>query len=922
MNSLKSLLFGAVILLTGCCPRHQGATDLRCEMLRDPGGMGSIHPRLSWVLAREQGPGARQTAYRILVASSPQRLESGEGDLWDSGVVASDSSVLVMYRGRPLTSRQRCYWKVKVTTCQGELPWSRPACWSMGLLGDAPWQAEWVGLDRSFAWEAPEAPHTRLAARYFRREFFSELPVRRATVYVSGLGLYELYMNADRIGDSELAPAPTDYEKCVYYNTYDVTSFVREGRNALGAVVGNGRFFSMRRRPGYYAPGEHWLYHNRHYGFPKLLLQLEIEYEDGSTRLVCTDPSWKVTADGPIRSNSEFDGETYDATREMPGWNEPSYDDSAWLDVDATDAPGGRLEAQPLPPIRVMDTLRPIAVTEPQPGVYILDMGQNMVGRLRMRVCGGRGDTVTLRFAERLRPDGGLYMDNIREAEVTDRYVLRGGGEETWAPSFTYHGFRYAEVRGYPGKFLPEHFVGHVLHDDMEVTGEFRCSDSTINQIYRNAYWGIRGNYRGMPTDCPQRDERMGWLGDRSAGAQGECYLFGVRHLYAKWLDDIQRTQRPDGSLSDIAPNYWDSYTDNMTWPASYLIVARMLYRQYGDLEPIARHYASMKRWLDYMAARHMRDGIVTRDQFGDWCMPPDRPEDVDAPSPSRITDGLLLGTAYYHYLSQLMAEFAALLGKPADSADFATRAGRVRKAFNERFYNSAEGYYGNNTVTTNLVALGCGLVPPEAERRVFAHAAHKTEHEFGGHVGVGLIGMQWIMRTFSEYGRPDLALRMATARDYPGWGYMIEQGATTVWELWNSNLGNPAMNSHNHVMLLGDLIPWLYQYLAGIRNDPASCGFRRIVLKPYPLEPLTWVRASYRSPYGPVTSHWRRDGKSLDWEISVPNNTTATVWVPASCAASVRSDDHTGGLSFGRMEGGYAVFEALPGDYRIESTI
>lgn len=893
-------------------------SDLMCEMLSDPESVDGL-PRLHWKIRGAQR-NILQIGYRILVASSPELLAAGKGDLWDSGHVKSGESVLIPYGGTQLKSRQECFWKVQVETNKGTLPWSDPAKWRMGLLDEKDWKADWIGINRSFEWDAPKARHTRLSARWLRKEFSSAKPLKKATAYVSGLGLYKLYINGDVIGNAELAPLPTDYSKSVFYNTFDVTKNIHTGNNAVGVVLGNGRFFSMRIRENYYAPGEHWLYNVKNFGFPRMIFQLEMEYEDGTKEMVVSDRSWMCTADGPIRANNEFDGEEYDARKEMPGWAEVNFDDGKWFSADIVEAPGGRLKAQMSSPIEVTEVIVPKSVMELKPKVDIVDMGQNMVGKLQIRVCGNAGDVIRLRFAEKLNDDGSIYLDNIREADVTDVYVLKGGGEEVWEPDFTYHGFRYVEVSGFPGRCSVDNFRGKVLHDKMEMTGSFETSDSTLNRIYRNAVWGIRGNYRGMPTDCPQRDERMGWLGDRATGSLGESYIFAIRNLYAKWLDDIEESQRPDGSLSDIAPNYWDSYTNNVTWPAAYIMIAEMLYRQYGDTMPYEKHYVSMKKWMDNIMSCNIRNGIVTHDQFGDWCMPPDRPEDVDNPSPDRITDGRILGTAYYHHLCRLMSGFAERMGKPEDSAEFSSRADSIRKSFNDAFFNEDLNCYGNNTVTANIVALQCGLVPEELEDRVFANVVYKTETESGCHVTTGLIGIQWLMRTLSDYGRADIALKMAMTKEYPGWGYMIENGATTIWELWNGNKGNPAMNSMNHVMLLGDLIPWYYRYLAGIRNDESSCGFKKMVFKPYPLSPLKYVRASYETPYGLAESSWELCGNRFSWRVEVPVNTTATIMVPAADEASVTENGtipmESRGLKFIGMQDGYAIFTALSGKY------
>ncbi|MDR1455773.1 MAG: glycoside hydrolase family 78 protein [Tannerella sp.] len=888
-------------------------TRLRCEGLVNPKGIDPNAPRLSWELASDSR-NIRQTGYRILVASSLDKLNANEGDLWDSRQVGSGESVLVPYNGTELQSRTECYWKVKVATNRGPSEWSEPAAWTMGLLHPLDWEAVWTGLDKSDPQDVMEG-RTRLAARYFRKEFQPEdRAVRKAVLYICGLGLYEAFLNGAKIGEQVLSPTPTDYTKTIKYNTFDVTDRVTKGANVLGVTLGNGRFLGMRN------PG------TRQFGFPKMRVQLEITYADGSTQTVTSDDTWKVTADGPIRANNEFDGEEYDAQMELAGWTEAGYDDAAWTQAGQVEAPGGVMEAQLNRNIKVMGTVKPVSIGEIRSGVHILDMGQNMVGWLRMNVSGKKGDAVKLRFAEALKSDGTLYLDNIRGALVTDRYVLKGGGAESWEPSFTYHGFRFVEITGYPGVPTVNDFMGKVVYDEMEETGQFETSDPTINQIYRNAYWGIRGNYRGMPTDCPQRDERMGWLGDRAVGSHGESFIFNNRALYAKWLDDIEQAQREDGSVPDVAPNYWQVYSDNMTWPGTYLIIANMLYEQYGDMRPIVKHYASMKKWMEYMRKNYLKDNILVKDTYGDWCMPPEQPELIHSKDPTRKTDGAVLSTTFYYRMLNLLERFAGLLDKPDDAAAFAQEAEVIKKAFNEKYFNRETRQYANNTVTANLLPLCYGMVADADREGVFANIVDKTETEFDGHVSTGLVGIQWLMRGLSENGRADMALKIATNRTYPSWGFMIENGATTIWELWNGNTADPGMNSHNHVMLLGDLIVWFYEYLGGIKNSPDGAGFSQIEMKPYPIEGLDYVTASYQAAHGLIKSAWKKADGRFVWEIAVPCNSTAIVYVPTGNRNTVMESGKNiasaEGVKFIEMRGAYAVYAVGSGDYRIESEL
>lgn len=916
MRKLSMLCFVVSLLLAACGETAAvEVSNLRCEMLVNPQGIDCTAPRLSWEMAANSR-GVLQTTYHVLVASSLEKLNANEGDVWDSRKVKSDASIQVAYAGKPLESRATYFWKVRVGTNQGTSDWSQPAEWRMGLLQLSDWQANWTGLDKSFPNDVLKGK-TRLAARYFRKQFPVDKKVQSATLYVSGLGLYEAFINNQRIGTQVLSPTPTDYSKAVKYNTFDVTRQLVSGNNAIGVVLGNGRFFSMRHD----YPG---LPEVRHFGFPKMIVQLEIVYADGIKQTIVSDDSWKVTADGPIKANSEFDGEEYDARKEMPGWSMAGFDDSNWMQAELVAAPGGKLEGQLNRNIKVMETIRPVAIAEPSPGMYVLDMGQNMVGWLRMRVKGNEGTTVKLRFAELLKDDGTLYLANIREALVTDKYTLKSSETETWEPAFTYHGFRYVEITGFPGKPTVADFDGRVVYDEMAVSGQFETSNSTINHIYKNAYWGIRGNYRGMPTDCPQRDERMGWLGDRAVGSHGESFIFDNNNLYAKWLDDIEQAQLENGSVPDVAPNYWSIYNDNMTWPGAYLIIANMLYEQYGNAEPIAKHYESMKKWLNYMQGKYMVDYIMTKDTYGDWCMPPESPELIHSQDPARKTDGAILGTTFYYRMMYLMERFANILGKTDEAKAFAEQGAKVKEAFNIKYFNKDTKQYGNNTVTANLLALCYGMVPDEYKDGVFNNIVDKTMGEFKGHVSTGLVGIQWLMRGLSDYGRADIAYQIATNRDYPSWGYMAENGATTIWELWNGNTADPSMNSANHVMLLGDLVVWYYEYLAGIQNAQGSTGFKQVVMKPYPVKGLEYVKASYHSVRGLIKSSWRKDGTAFNWDITVPANSSATVYVPATAQNKVmeggKKASSAKGVKFIKMDGAYAVFKIGSGDYSFVS--
>ncbi|MCD8072754.1 MAG: glycoside hydrolase family 78 protein [Alistipes sp.] len=873
-------------------------------MLENPQGVYCQSPRFSWKFT---GPGhdVMQSAYRIEVASSEKELRSGGTLVWDSGRVESDRSHLVEYGGEALAPGKEYFWRVTLWTNHGGGGQSHIGRWSTAL-GQEDWQAVWIGVDNPGSLRV-ENNRTILPARYLRREFDTAAKAERAVLYVSGVGSSVCYINSQRVGDDVFGPLPTWYDESVPYLTYDVTGLVRKGPNALGVALGNGRFLTMR---------EHGMFGS---GLPRLLARLEIEYGDGEKYVLVSDGSWMATDRGPVTENNEFDGECYDARLELGDWSRAGYDDSGWRPADVMPSPGGRLTAQLSPSLAVMEEVEPLSVTQVAPGRYIVDMGQNMVGIQKVRLHGKKDSPVTMRFAEVLK-DGGteLYLDNMRDALVTDTYIPASDGEFTWEPMFVYHGFRFMEISGVESAPSVSDITGKVVYDRMETLGSFESSEQLLNRIHRNAYWGIRGNYRGMPTDCPQRDERLGWLGDRTTGAYGESFLFCNALLYRKWLADIEESMDEQGRISDVSPRYWTLWLDDVTWPAAYFYVADMLYSQFGDDYSIKMRYPSMKKWLCHMMDNHMEGNIMTRDIYGDWCMPPESPELIHSEDPARKTRGEVLSTTVFYSILELMQKFALMNGLPDDAAQYARIAADMKEAYNDRFFDPAAARYDNNTVTANMLSLQLGLVPGEYRERVFENIVEKTEVDCKGHVSVGVLGIQHLMRGLTHNGALELAYRIATNKTYPSWGYMIDNGATTIWELWNGDTANPAMNSRNHVMLLGDLLIWYYEDLAGIKSDPSSTAFKKIVMAPVFPDMLEWFDASYVSPYGLIESRCKRTGDYLVWNITVPANTSATVRIPARFG--VRVEPGADGVRSMLHQEGDLVVEIGSGRYTFRS--
>lgn len=846
-------------------------SHLEVEMQESPIGITTLSPRFSWHILSDRN-NVTQKSYQLQLSTDSILLSKGKELVWDSGTIKSDKSVLVPYEGDGLKSRTEYYWRVKVATTAGKSHWSPICKFSTTIVSPDEWKAKWIGQNTATnPGEDVKTEHTRLAARYLRNDFSIKSKVRRATLYICGLGVYEASINGKRVGNDIMAPAVSWYEETAYFNTYDVTGLISSGANAIGITLGNGRY-QTPRYPGFIG-----------FGLPRVIAQLEIEYADGTSGIIATDESWRITSNGPIVANNEFDGEEYDARKSLGKWELPGYDDSMWNEADIMSTPCRNLRPQPIPGIKVMDTVKPISVRKVGDKRYIVDMGQNMVGRLAVNLEGKANQPVSLRFAERLANDSMLYMANLRSALCHDIYTPAADGRFSWTPQLTFHGFQYVEIENVEKAPTLSDFTGEVLYDNMATLGKFSTSDTTINQIYKNAFWGIRGNYRSIPTDCPQRDERNGWLGDRATGCYGEAFVFDNALLYSKWLQDIEESQHENGNISAVSPRYWTIWEGEVTWSSAYFNGADMLYRQFGDDSAIKSHYPSMKRWVEFILANSMRNGVVVKDTWGDWCMPPESDELIHSNDPMRKTYPEILASATFYYLLNKMCEYAEISGHQEDIIFYKEEAQKLKKNYNDLFFDSKTASYGNNTVTGNLLSLRNGLVPKGFENKVFDNIVKKTEGDCKGHVSTGVVGIQHLMRGLTEHDREDIALRLTTQRDFPSWGFMIENGATTIWELWNGATADPSMNSCNHVMLLGDLIIWYYENLAGIKNAEGSTAFKHIDMAPCFPDGLDHVEAEYLSPYGKIKSDWTRTQTSLNWEIEIPANTTATITIPKS---------------------------------------
>ncbi|NOZ28373.1 MAG: family 78 glycoside hydrolase catalytic domain [Chloroflexi bacterium] len=840
-------------------------TNLRCEYKVNPLGIDVTRPRLSWQI---EAPGRNviQAAYQIRVAPSADALTSGEDLLWDSGKVASEESIHRVYEGPSLRSGQRCYWQVRVWD-RDDRPsdWSEPAFWEMGLLSPEDWQAKWIEPDLDEDTSIPQpCPMLRTA-------FTVNGAVKSARAYVTSLGLYEMELNGRRVGDQLFTPGWTSYHKRLQYQTYDVTEYLQPGENAIGVTLGDGWY------RGYLAfEGKRNTYGEK----LALLLQIRIVYEDGRVEMVCSDESWKSST-GPIRMSDIYKGEIYDARLEKPGWSQAGYDDSTWSGVRVVEHSKEILVAPAGPPVRRIQEIRPVEIIRTPAGELVFDMGQNMVGWVRLSVHGDPGTVITLRHAEVLDQEGNLYTENLRSADQTDRYILKGEGEETFEPHFTFHGFRYVAVEGYPGEPTLDDLTGIVIHSDITPTGHFECSHPLINQLQHNIVWGQKGNFLDVPTDCPQRDERLGWTGDAQVFARTACFNMDVAAFFTKWLRDLALDQREDGNVPWVIPNaLGPANAGSAAWGDAAAIVPWTIYLCYGDRRILESQYESMKAWVEYIRAQAGDEYLWnTGFHFGDWLSV----TSPDARWPNAATDFDLIATAYFAYSTSIVQRTAQILGKEEDAREYADLLAKIRQAFREEFV-TGRGRLSPNTQTAYVLALAFDLLSeeqrPEAARRLVEDIRRRDNH-----LSTGFVGTSYLCHVLSRMGYLDVAYTLLNQETYPSWLYALQWGATTIWERWdgikpNGEFQDPSMNSFNHYAF-GAIGHWLYSVVAGIDVDPDRPGYKHIRIQPHPGGGLTHARATLHSMYGPIESSWELTEDRFHLSVSIPANTHATVRLP-----------------------------------------
>lgn len=891
----------------------------KCEYRVNPLGVDASKPRLSWTLAAKER-GAMQAGYQILVATSIEKLAKGKADLWDTGKVESKESLHIVYVGKPLVSRQRAYWKVRVWDEAGNLTdYTKPAWWEMGLLSQADWKASWISRKPGDPVPA-EKLFEEHPAPLLRKEFAVDKKIARARLYVSGLGYYEMRLNGQHVGDHVLDPGLTSYAKRVLYSTYDVTSQIHRGKNAMGAMLGNGWFNPL--------PLKMWgkinIRESMAIGEPRLIAQLVLEFADGSTQIIGTDETWKA-GDAPILRNSIYLGEYYDARREQKGWDAAGFDDSGWKNAVLAEGTLGELRAQDAPPIRVTRTVKAVKVTEPKPGVFIFDLGQNFAGWARLKVKGEAGTRVKMRYGELLYKNGMLNAmtsvcgqikrggpdyryDGVglpQTAFQLDEYTLKGGAEEIFTPHFTFHGFRYVEVTGFPGKPALDAVEGLRLNSDVEPIGEFSCSNEMFNRIQQMVLWSELSNLFSVESDCPHR-EKFGYGGDIVAASEMAMFNFDMSRFYAKVVDDFSDAARANGGFTETAPFVGISDAGlgdgvgPIGWGTAHPLLQRQLYQYYGDRRVIEENFERTGRWLGLLNEKAqdfiLDNGISDHESL--------------VPKPRAVT-----GTAFYYFNARMRAEMASILGKSAEADSASALAEKIKTAFNEKFLQRESGKYDSGTQCCQAVALYMGLVPTEMKVKAIDMLVSDIQaHQ--GHLTTGIFGTKYMLDALTEAGRVDVAYNMVNQRDFPGWGHMLANGATTLWEHWEFSDNT---FSHNHPMF-GSVSEWFYKGLAGINPAPNAIGFDNILIRPQTVNGLDWVKASYNSVRGKIVSEWKRENGKLMVKIIIPANVSARISIPADDFDSVfesgQKASNAKGVKYLGKEGKAVLLVVKPGAY------
>ncbi|MBN2180939.1 MAG: family 78 glycoside hydrolase catalytic domain [Sedimentisphaerales bacterium] len=881
-------------------------THLRCEFTENPMGVDIARQRLYWYVESSRR-NQKQTAYQILAASTSDLLAGNTGDLWDSGKVDSDQTAHVPYQGKSLTSSQQVFWKVRVWDTAGQpSEWSAPAKWTMGLLRRSDWKGQWI--------VAPWVSETQL----FRKEFAVESKVKRALVYICGLGQYELFINGEKAGKNLISPGWTKYDKTCLYDSFDVTASLKQGNNAIGLALGDGMYHTERR--------DRFSKFQGTFGPKRAIGQIQIEYEDGTCDIVGTDNTWRVHT-GPVTFNDIYGGEDYDARRAQKNWNLPGFYDLEWDTARLLVRPQGTLRSLSCaaPPLQAIETIQPVGINDLPDNMQVVDFGQNTSYMPRIRVSGPAGSTVRLTHAEVLFPDGMINRGTCggNRGPAYWQYTKATDNEETWFPQFFYVGCRYLQVERFPAKPdgpLPklEKIEGVVVHSIADPLGSFDCSNPLLGRIRNLVRWAQRSNMVSVLTDCPHR-EKLGWLEQYHLNGPAFRYEYDVTRIFIKGMNDMADSQLQNGLVPNIAPEYVQfngTFRAAAEWAASFIMVPWQHYLWTGDTDLFEQYFPAMKRYLAYLDSR--AEDYILDEGLGDWY-------DVGPRKSSRaeLTPPEVTASAFYYYDHKLVARIAKILGEDEDARLYEQKAAKIRQAYHDRFFHAdtnheLAGQFGTGSQCSNALALVMDLAEP-SERGTVLDALVRDVKQRGNAVTAGDVGFRYLLLALAQGNRSDVIYDMINQDDKPGYGYMLKMGETSLTEAWDANHGS----SHNHFML-GQITEWFYRYLVGIDSDPNRPGFKNIIIRPQPVGELKWAEGTYESIHGPISARWEREGGKFSLNVTIPANTTATIWVPARQASEVtesgRKPAEQQGINFVRAQGDRRIYQIGSGSYKFES--
>ncbi len=922
MQIKDTLIFfsASLLLLFASCQKEEiviRVVDPLCENRINPLGIDDLTPRLSWKFESTQR-GKMQSAYQIIVADSEERLSGNFGNLWNSEKTISNQSIQIKYGGKPLSGEMRCFWKVRVWDENGYISdWSEPSSWEMGLLTPNDWKAEWINGGKSEPQKTEEF-YADDPAPLFRHEFNVDKNIARARLYISGLGYYEAYMNGERIGDQVLDPGWTNYSKRVLYSSYDASDVIKSGGNCIGVILGNGWYNPLPMTMF----GRYNLRESLTTGSPRFIAQLIMEFSDGTTQTVVSNEEWK-THEGPILRNNIYLGEIYDARKEISDWDIFGFDDNEWNNAKITTEKIGKLKAQNQPPIKITRMLNPVKLTEPKPGVYIFDMGQNFAGWVKLKVEAPAGTRIKLRYGELLNEDGTLNVMTSVAGQIkgknkdgtlrggphspdtawqSDTYITRGDGIEYYTPRFTFHAFRYVEVTGYPGKPAKEAIEGLRLNSNLNTSGSFECSNKLFNDIQRITEWTFLSNVFSVQSDCPHR-ERFGYGGDIAATTDAFIYNFDMSNFYSKVVRDYEEAAHPNGRLTDTAPFVGIDYC-GIGWAMAHPLLLLELYQYYGNRSLIDEQYETARKWFELVVSEN--DLIITHGL-----------SDHENLSPKPIPE---MVTPLFYQSAKYMAELAGIIDRTDDAKRYHILSQQIKAAYLEKFHEKGSGKFAPNTQGSQSFALYTGLVPETEIEEAVLELVKNIEDDNQGHLTTGIFGTKYSLEMLSTYGHAETANIIVNQNTFPGWGHMLANGATTLWEHWQFSDNT---YSHNHPMF-GSVSEWFYKWVAGIQADTMAIGFDKIVIRPQIIKDLEWVNAYHNSIHGKIISEWERDESTFNLDITIPVNCTATVFLPAADLAEITESgvhiSNAADVNFIKMENGSAIISVGSGNYSFKS--